>query len=94
MEFEVFGKVQGVFFRKHTVDKARQLGLDGWCANTSRGTVVGAATGPAEARRALRRWLEQEGSPASRVDRVDAREMGDAAAEETYTGFERRPNVP
>ena len=28
--FEVFGKVQGVFFRKYTQAKGEQLGLRGW----------------------------------------------------------------
>lgn len=41
MEFEVFGRVQGVFFRKYTKAKAEELGLTGWCRNTPRGTVQG-----------------------------------------------------
>ena len=41
IEFEVFGRVQGVFFRKYTKAKAEELGLTGWCRNTHRGTVQG-----------------------------------------------------
>jgi acylphosphatase len=41
MKFEVFGRVQGVFFRKYTKAKAEELGLTGWCRNTPRGTVQG-----------------------------------------------------
>jgi hypothetical protein len=35
--FEVFGKVQGVFFRKHTKIAADRLHLVGWCENTDAG---------------------------------------------------------
>jgi acylphosphatase len=45
--FEVFGKVQGVFFRAFTEKQAKSLGLVGWCANTSNGTVVGVIEGAA-----------------------------------------------
>ena len=33
-DYEVFGRVQGVFFRKFTNDKAKNLGLRGWVKNT------------------------------------------------------------
>ncbi|KAH6601526.1 hypothetical protein BASA50_001564 [Batrachochytrium salamandrivorans] len=46
--FEVFGRVQGVFFRKYTKEYADALGLVGWVRNTSTGTVVGTAQGPNE----------------------------------------------
>ena len=46
--FEVFGKVQGVFFRKYTQAKARELDLAGWCLNTDRKSVQGAACGGAD----------------------------------------------
>lgn len=96
LEFEVTGKVQGVFFRKHTVDKARALGLKGWVANSARGTVVGVAEGGGESVDALRSWLEHEGSPASKVERVDATVTDGGAATATggFASFERRPNVP
>lgn len=44
-EFEVFGKVQGVYFRKYTQNKANELGIFGWCKNTARNTVVGELEG-------------------------------------------------
>lgn len=41
------------------------------------GTVVGEAQGPADKLAALRTWLEEEGSPGSRVDRaVFSHEVG------------------
>ena len=41
IEFEVFGKVQGVFFRKFTAAKAEELKLAGWVFNHESGTVRG-----------------------------------------------------
>lgn len=41
VDFEVFGKVQKVFFRKHTKNKADELGLVGWVKNTKQDTVIG-----------------------------------------------------
>ncbi|CAH1981176.1 unnamed protein product [Acanthoscelides obtectus] len=46
VNFEVFGRVQGVFFRKYTEKEANKLGLKGWCMNTSQGTVKGVIEGP------------------------------------------------
>jgi acylphosphatase len=69
--FEVFGKVQGVFFRKHTKKCADALGLAGWVRNTDRGTVVGEAEGPAAAMAEFRVFLESRGSPRSRIDRAE-----------------------
>ena len=34
VQFEVFGRVQGVFFRKFTNEKALSLELRGWVKNT------------------------------------------------------------
>ncbi|KAJ1556552.1 Acylphosphatase-1 [Cladochytrium tenue] len=78
--FEVFGRVQGVSFRKHTVREAERLGLRGWVRNDLRdtGRVFGAATGPREALRALRAWLRAGGPPRARVDRVRCAPAGPA----------------
>jgi acylphosphatase len=40
-DFEVEGRVQGVFFRACTEKKAKELGLVGWVMNTPQGTVKG-----------------------------------------------------
>ncbi len=44
IRFEVFGKVQGVWFRKHTAAEARRLGLVGWVRNVQE-HVQGVAQG-------------------------------------------------
>jgi len=41
VQFEVFGKVQGVFFRKYTKEKADSLGIRGYVFNHDSGTVQG-----------------------------------------------------
>lgn len=83
IEFEVFGRVQGVFFRKHTKAKAEELGLTGWCRNTPRGTVQGEfeyaekvttdndnQTDNEESWEAMafQHWLRRVGSPRSQID--------------------------
>ena len=45
LKYEVFGKVQGVFFRKYTKKEADKLSLVGWVMNTDRKTVIGVAEG-------------------------------------------------
>ena len=42
----VQGRVQGVFFRAHTRDKGRQLGLNGWVRNLDSDKVEVLAEGP------------------------------------------------
>uniref|UniRef100_A0A8C0JDX5 Acylphosphatase n=1 Tax=Chelonoidis abingdonii TaxID=106734 RepID=A0A8C0JDX5_CHEAB len=46
VDYEVFGKVQGVFFRKYTQAEGKKLGLVGWVQNTEDGTVQGQIQGP------------------------------------------------
>eukprot|EP01017_Pseudomicrothorax_dubius_P037807 TRINITY_DN5590_c0_g1_i3.p2 TRINITY_DN5590_c0_g1~~TRINITY_DN5590_c0_g1_i3.p2 ORF type:complete len:105 (-),score=19.53 TRINITY_DN5590_c0_g1_i3:127-441(-) len=72
-DFEVFGKVQGVFFRKYTQQKAMELGLVGWVKNTQTKTVIGTVQGPSDKTRAMRTWLTREGSPKSRIDELKVR---------------------
>ncbi|XP_051864206.1 acylphosphatase-2 [Drosophila albomicans] len=69
--FEVFGKVQGVFFRKYTERKANTLGVRGWCVNTINGTVKGELEAPLIPLNQMKHWLETKGSPASVIERVE-----------------------
>ncbi|KAK7794922.1 hypothetical protein R5R35_005894 [Gryllus longicercus] len=73
VEFEVYGKVQGVFFRKNTVDQASKLKLKGWCMNTPSGTVKGAMEGDAASIREMKHWLANVGSKMSRIDKAEFR---------------------
>lgn len=69
-EFEVFGRVQGVFFRKYTKQQADLLGLTGWCRNTRDETVKGEVEGAEDNINQMKHWLEKTGSPSSHVTRA------------------------
>lgn len=69
-EFEVFGKVQGVFFRKYTQKKATELSLSGWCMNTRDDTVKGELEGVEEKINEMKIWLEKTGSPSSIITKA------------------------
>ena len=66
----VRGKVQGVFFREATMDRAGELGVLGWVRNAEDGTLRVHAEGPAAAVAELVAFLE-EGPPAARVEAVE-----------------------
>ena len=68
LDFAVFGKVQGVFFRKYTQKKGNELGLRGWIMNTVNRTVKGQIEGESENVETMKKWLQTNGSPSSRID--------------------------
>lgn len=70
VSFEVFGRVQGVYFRKHTVDEARRLGLVGNVRNTSAGSVKGIVQGEATKVEMMKTWLRTTGSPMSHIEKT------------------------
>ena len=71
VHFEVFGKVQRVFMRKHTVIAATKLGVSGYVFNTERGSVKGEACGMQSSIENFQLWLRTKGSPKARVDRAE-----------------------
>ncbi|KAF6350710.1 acylphosphatase 1 [Rhinolophus ferrumequinum] len=71
VDYEIFGKVQGVFFRKYTQAEGKKLGLVGWVQNTDQGTVKGQLQGPFSKVRHMQEWLETKGSPKSHIDRAN-----------------------
>lgn len=70
----VFGKVQGVFFRQTTKEKARELGLNGRVRNEENGDVYILASGEAQPLDQLLAWCRQ-GPPGARVTGVDRIEL-------------------
>lgn len=70
--------VQGVFFRSHACKKADELGVTGFVANNSDGTVSLVAEGPENLVRQLINWCHS-GPSNAQVQKVDAEEH-------TYTG--------
>lgn len=87
VEFEVFGTVQKVFFRKCTQEQGKRLGLRGWCQNTPKGTVIGALQGPPEKISEMRTWLTQVGSPSSKIEKVEFKNEK-PIDDYTFTDFE------
>lgn len=65
----VTGKVQGVYYRQSTKDKATSLGLVGWTRNLPDRRVEILAQGPPEALEALIQWCWQ-GPPMATVTDV------------------------
>ncbi len=66
----VHGRVQGVFFRGSTVERAREVGVNGWVRNRSDGTVEAVFEGSAAQVEEMLRFC-REGPPWARVDRVE-----------------------
>lgn len=66
----VSGRVQGVFFRASTAQRAGSLGVNGHAINLADGRVEVLAWGETQAVDALCEWL-RHGPPAARVDALD-----------------------
>lgn len=82
----IFGKVQGVWYRGWTVDRARVLGLSGWVRNRPDGTVEAVFAGASGAVDAMLAQC-REGPPLARVA-----DMAVTPAEDPgEAGFEQRP---
>lgn len=67
---KVHGRVQGVFFRAHTQEKASSLGLTGWVRNTEDGGVEAVAEGDRKVLETLVSWC-RHGPPSAKVNTVD-----------------------
>ncbi len=78
----VSGRVQGVFYRASTAERARALGLTGYAKNLADGRVEVLACGDEPKVKELCDWLWQ-GPPAAKVSAVQITD----AADETPMGF-------
>lgn len=79
----VSGRVQGVFYRATTAQRARELGVTGYAKNLPDGRVEVLACGEAEAVNELVEWL-WTGSSASKVTAV---EVSDVSIDPTPDSF-------
>jgi acylphosphatase len=82
----VSGKVQGVFFRDSTREKASSLNLDGWVRNLPDGRVEAVFEGPSEKVREMVEWC-RSGPPQADVEEVEA---DYEPPEDDLSGFEVR----
>jgi acylphosphatase len=81
----VSGRVQGVFFRASTAERATELGLRGYVRNLPDGSVEVMAEGTATAVEALLDFC-RTGPPAARVERVqvDEKPAGSSGEEAAF----------
>lgn len=72
----IYGQVQGVFFRDSARKKAVELGLAGFVRNEPNGTVYIEAEGGNEALKKFLSWCCQ-GSSSARVEKVQSKRYGE-----------------
>ncbi|REJ82847.1 MAG: acylphosphatase [Bacteroidetes bacterium] len=82
VKLKIYGKVQGVYFRVHTQENARQLSLNGYVKNCPDGTVEALAEGDDKNVEAFIEWCRKGPIEAS-VLRVDIHE----STVKNYSGF-------
>lgn len=70
VKIRVHGKVQGVFFRQSTQEKAQELNVAGWARNESDGSVYIEAEGEEENIQQFLEWCKQ-GPPAASVSDME-----------------------
>jgi acylphosphatase len=66
----ISGRVQGVFFRANTAQKARELGLAGWVKNLPDGSVETVFEGERNRVEEMLAWC-RVGTPPARVDNIE-----------------------
>jgi acylphosphatase len=69
----VTGRVQGVWFRARTQERAESLGVSGWVRNLPDGAVEAVFEGPRDAVDAVVEWC-REGPDHASVDDIATRE--------------------
>jgi acylphosphatase len=84
----VSGRVQGVWFRASTAERAAALGIRGRAENLPDGSVIVHAAGTSAALDALVEWLHR-GPPMARVDAVEV-EVIEPGGYEWPEGFLQR----
>ncbi len=86
IKFRISGKVQGVWFRAFTRDKAISLNVDGWVKNNANGSVSGEAVGDEGNIEKFIQFLKN-GPPNSKVEDIYIEESPEIGQ---YLGFEIR----
>ena len=80
----ISGRVQGVFFRLSTKQKAEQLGLKGWVRNKPDGNVEAIFEGPEEIINEVIEWCHR-GPPLSKVTNVEIKKQKTTNAFEDFS---------
>lgn len=85
----VSGRVQGVFFRAATRQRALELGCSGYAANLADGRVEVLLAGEPAAVEALIHWLWR-GPPAAQVSHVEIQDVPEGELNAAPSGFTTR----
>lgn len=83
LNIRVHGKVQGVFFRSATKEKAEELGVNGYVSNEEDGSVLIEAEAERDVLSQFLEWVEK-GPEQAEVERVDKFQKG----LQNFEGFE------
>ena len=86
IKMQVFGKVQGVFFRHSARQQALSLNLTGWIKNIADGSVLCEAEGDEKSLLEFVAWCKR-GTASSKVDNVTVQWLDDSILPQA-TGFE------
>ena len=83
IQLKIKGIVQGVFFRQSTVEKARELDINGWIRNCEDGSVEMEAEGDENLLKVFVQWCSRgpRNAKVSEVEQLDVELKG-------HTGFQ------
>ena len=70
----ISGRVQGVWFRANTKQRAEQLGINGWVKNTADGKVVALFEGDEKHIQEMIEWCHY-GPPLAKVENVEVKKQ-------------------
>lgn len=84
LRLRIFGKVQGVFFRQQTKNRAQQLDLVGWVKNEKDGTVLVEVEGEKEKVREFVSWCYR-GPKNARVDQIEKVDLNPREEERDFS---------
>lgn len=74
MHVFISGRVQGVWFRANTKQKAEQLSVTGWVKNTSDGRVEAIFEGEENNVKEMIEWCHR-GPPQAKIDNVEIKDQ-------------------
>lgn len=70
VRLQIYGRVQGVFFRRTAKVEADKLGLTGWTRNEDDGSVEILAVGDKKSLKEFIKWCK-DGPEMAKVDRIE-----------------------
>ncbi|MBN2603301.1 MAG: acylphosphatase [Candidatus Thermoplasmatota archaeon] len=80
----ISGRVQGVWFRANTKNKAEQLGITGWVRNTNNGKVEALFEGEDEVLEKMLKWCNH-GPPMAEVTDVKVKRNPDTDEHDSFS---------